>query len=221
MEKEFWNERWSMGQIGFHLGEVNPHLVRQYDHLPLLPASEILVPLAGKSLDLRFFMEAGHHVTAIELSQLAIKAFFEAQGLNPSQRSEGAFVRYETDQMVFLQGDFFELRPTQIAPPSLIYDRAALVAMPPSMQSRYVTQLIHLAQGAPLFLVTLDYPPDEMQGPPFPISKAQVEALFGSTHDIQALDTRDELEHNPPFKAKGLTRFTESAWLLTPLNQNG
>jgi thiopurine S-methyltransferase len=220
MEKEFWKERWSLGQIGFHLGEVNPHLVRQFDRLPLLPASEILVPLAGKSLDLRFFTEEGHHVTAVELSGLAIEAFFEEQGLSATQSNEGSFIRYTTDQIVFLEGDFFELRPANLAPPTLVYDRAALVAMPPSMQDRYVKQLIQLAQGAPIFLVTLDYPPNEMQGPPFPISASRVEALFSQTHAIEALDCRDELEQNPHFKDKGLTRFTESAWLLSPLNQS-
>ena len=219
MEKEFWKERWSLGQIGFHLGEVNPHLVRQYDRLPLLPASEILVPLAGKSLDLRFFTEEGHHVTAIELSSLAIEAFFEEQGLIATQHDEGSFVFHETDQITFLEGDFFALEPSSIAAPTLVYDRAALVAMPPELQSRYKDQLIRLAQGAPIFLVTLDYPPHEMQGPPFPITEVRVNELFGTTHTILPLDCRDELEQNPHFKAKGLTRFTESAWLLTPLNQ--
>ena len=65
MEPDFWLERWSEGRIGFHLPRVNPHLERHHDVLS--PRCRVLVPLAGKTLDLWWLREQGHEVTAVEL----------------------------------------------------------------------------------------------------------------------------------------------------------
>ncbi|HCW96934.1 MAG TPA: thiopurine S-methyltransferase, partial [Pseudomonas sp.] len=30
MNEAFWHERWARNEIGFHLGEVNPYLLRHW-----------------------------------------------------------------------------------------------------------------------------------------------------------------------------------------------
>ena len=60
MDANFWEKRWETGQIGFHLAEVNPLLVRHHHVLP--PRARVFVPLCGKSLDLVWLAKEGHAV---------------------------------------------------------------------------------------------------------------------------------------------------------------
>ena len=52
MQPDFWRSRWTAGQIGFHEGKPNQHLVK---HVAALgKAKHVLVPLCGKAEDLAF-----------------------------------------------------------------------------------------------------------------------------------------------------------------------
>ena len=76
MDTDFWLERWQNNQTGFHQDEINSYLTRYWSGLGLTQGSRVLVPLCGKSLDMLWLAEQGHSVVGIELSRLAIEAFF-------------------------------------------------------------------------------------------------------------------------------------------------
>ena len=48
------------------------------------------MPLCGKSLDLTWLAAQGLRVTGVELSHIAVEAFFPEQQLEPSIPQEGA-----------------------------------------------------------------------------------------------------------------------------------
>ncbi len=50
MQADFWHARWANNQIGFHLDEINPYLMRHLSRLRLQAGEQILVPLCGKTL---------------------------------------------------------------------------------------------------------------------------------------------------------------------------
>ena len=63
----------------------------------------------------------------IELSQIAVEAFFSENSID-FERHEGArFVRYRAPNITLLQGDFFELAADDLASCGLVYDRASLI----------------------------------------------------------------------------------------------
>lgn len=72
-----------------------------------------------------------------------------------------------------------------------------------------------LAQGAPIFMVTLDYNPSEMAGPPFPLSHTRMRELFKDPYQPLLIESRESLNDNPGLASRGLTGLTESVWLLT------
>ena len=76
MEADFWHDRWEKDLTGFHLDEVNPYLKEKWSVLNLKAAARVFVPLCGKSLDLIWLAEQGFDVIGIELSPLAVQAFF-------------------------------------------------------------------------------------------------------------------------------------------------
>ena len=77
MQADFWHARWANNQIGFHLDEINPYLMRHLSRLRLQAGERILVPLCGKTLDLAWLAAQGLEVLGVELSEKAVSDFFE------------------------------------------------------------------------------------------------------------------------------------------------
>ena len=83
MHEDFWQARWARDEIGFHLDEVNPYLLRYWSQLSAQSGERVLVPLCGKTLDLRWLVAQELQVLGVELSRKAIEDFFAEQGLQP------------------------------------------------------------------------------------------------------------------------------------------
>ena len=216
MEKDFWLERWKNEQIGFHEQEANPFLTEYWQALHLVPGSKVFVPLCGKSVDMQWLRSQGHPVIGVELSEKAAQDFFKENDYTASVAKVNTFVCYEANNIEIKCGDFFDLSKAELASVNAVYDRASMVALPLEMRQRYVQ---HMAKILPpktqILLITFDYPPAEMQGPPFSVSPANVEALYREYAEIRQLAETDVLPQNPRFKSKGLTRLHESVFLLT------
>ena len=74
--RSFWQKRWDDGQTGWHEGKPNDLLVRHLGRLGLAPKSRVLVPLAGKAVDVGWIAEQGHEAVGVELRMNAVEAFF-------------------------------------------------------------------------------------------------------------------------------------------------
>jgi thiopurine S-methyltransferase len=215
MDPDFWHERWRTNQIGFHQGDVNSFLVRYWKSLALNEGGRILVPLCGKSRDMFWLLEQGYAVVGVEISPLAVEAFFAENRLTPVIIREARGVRWKTKDLEILCGDFFELERGDIGVCQGVYDRAALIALPPPMRARYVKHLSTLLERHVRgLLLTMDYNQSEMDGPPFSVSDAEVSRLFADTCTVQQLSSTDILHSQPRFLERGLTRLSEQAWRM-------
>lgn len=212
---DFWIERWQKGDIGFHQPEGNDLLVRHWPALGAPPGSTVFVPLCGKSLDMVWLAAQGHRVIGIELSPLAVDDFFREQGVEADTRAQGRFVVRSAGPITIWCGDIFELPAEVTREVAAVYDRAALVAFPRSLQGRYAQKLGELLPAAaPMLLVSLAYPVGQIPGPPFSTPLMNVAELFGDTYDVDVLETRDGLAKSPPLKARGVTSLEETAYVL-------
>ncbi len=217
MDAEFWKKRWENDETGFHLDEVNPFLPRFWPQLHIHNKSQVFVPLCGKSLDLCWLREQGHEVWGVELSPLALQQFFSKQGLKPEIHRAGAFEIWQAEGIRLFCGDFFELTPELLGQPSVVYDRASMIALPPVMRPDYVRHLQLLAPASvPRLLVTLDYEQVQMDGPPFAVSEPEVQVLYGDSFQIEKIFSEDILAENERFQQRGLTRLEESVYLFHP-----
>ncbi|AZD30923.1 thiopurine S-methyltransferase [Pseudomonas chlororaphis] len=215
MQPEFWHKRWEQNQIGFHLSEVNPYLQRYWPQLELAPGSRVLVPLCGKSLDLSWLASQGHQVLGIELSEKAVQDFFSEQQLQPRVSLRGGFTVYEYGPIQLWCGDFFALQATDVADCQALYDRAALIALPPEMRERYAAHLQSiLPQGCQGLLITLDYDQALMAGPPFAVLDDEVKALLGKRWQLRVEEERDILGESWKFLQGGVTRLEERVYRL-------
>ena len=69
---ENWLERWRVGRTGWHEAGGNQGLKRHW----VAVGRRVLVPLCGKTPDLLWLEERGNAVTGVELSEIAVQAFF-------------------------------------------------------------------------------------------------------------------------------------------------
>lgn len=218
MEPTFWQERWARNQIGFHLPEVNPYLLRHWPSLTLAQGAKVLVPLCGKSLDLMWLASNGYHVLGVELSEQAVEAFFNEQNLTPRITRHGVFKVYQADLIEVWCGDFFALDAGILADCTALYDRAALIALPPLMRAQYAEQLNSLLRpGCQGLLITLDYDQTQKAGPPFAVTDDEVKVLLGFQWNLEVLDTQDILGESWKFVQDGVTRLEECVYRLTKI----
>lgn len=217
MEAEFWFEKWEKAEIGFHQDTVHGLLVRHWPVLGAGSGGRVFVPLCGKSLDMVFLLQQGCEVVGCELSPIAIRQFFAEQSLEDSATVVGGMPVHAAEGIRLIEGDFFRLTVEQAGAVDAVYDRAALIAMPPALQERYAAQLLALTPvTAPMLLITLDYDPAEMSGPPFATPAGQVRRLFGERYAVRLLEEVDALAANPALQSRGLSALTETAWHLWP-----
>lgn len=216
MHEEFWQARWARNEIGFHRSEVHPALPAQWPALGLAADSEVLVPLCGKSLDMPWLAARGHRVLGVELAEKAVHEFFAEQELAAVVSADGALRRHQAAGIALLQGDFFTVTPAQTAECRGYYDRAALIALPAEMRRGYVAHLTALLSGGCVgLLVTLDYPQEQREGPPFAVSDAEVRELYGADWEIELLTDEDVLADNAGFHALGVRWLRERVYRLT------
>jgi thiopurine S-methyltransferase len=215
MDKDFWLERWHEGKIGFHQDRVTPLLEKYWDALELPAGSTVFVPLAGKSLDMAWLAARGHRVLGVELSELAVQQFFAEHGLVPTIGDSRFGRHYVFGSIELICGDAFALDAALLADCAAVYDRAALIALPPTMRQRYADELYaRLPTGCRGLLVTLEYPQHEKAGPPFSVEESEVHALFGRDWRIDLLERRDILAEQPGFIAEGVSALHISAYRL-------
>lgn len=193
MEHAFWHRRWQEGRIGFHQGEINPWLRQYWSKLVKEPGAKVLVPLCGKSQDMLWLREQGHEVLGIELSDIAGRDFFHDQGVEVEAITIDNYHRRERDGIVLLTADLFELPWEVFRGIGAVYDRAALIALPPAMRRRYAERLVQrIESGVEVLLVTLEFAGDS--GPPFAVFENEVRDLFEPGFTVIKLAVGDPVE---------------------------
>src|SRR5207249_3751818 len=105
-----------------------------------------------------------------------------------------------------------------LGPIPAVYDRAALISWAPEQRAAYVKHITDLTNpGTQTLLVTMEYPQEQMKGPPFSVAADEVERLYSRHHEIRALGTRDILANEPRLRSRGLTQLHETCYRLTRL----
>lgn len=215
MDPDLWLDRWRSGRIAFHRSGINATLRERWADLGIPAQARVFVPLCGKSRDMAWLRSQGHEVLGVELSPIAARDFFAENGLTPERSAHGPFERWHAGGITILTGDFFELSPADLEGVAGVYDRASLIALPPDLRERYASRMREsLPPGARMLLLTLSYPEDEMTGPPYSVTSAEVRRLYARGFDVTLLAQKDALAENPELRQRGLTKLVEEAYRI-------
>ena len=205
---DVWLERWREGRIGWHEVDGSALLRRHWPRL--VRGSRALVPFCGKSVDLLWLAAQGMDVVAVEISELAVRAFFADNDLAFENTVDGGLQCYRATSAPIRVycGDYFEFRAE---PCQALFDRGALVAVADTERERYVAHTNSLLEAdAFKMVITLEYDQKVVAGPPYSIQAALVKSYWS---DLACVHSRNDIETgSPKFRKAGLTEVIESVW---------
>jgi len=212
MQHDFWHKKWEKNEIGFHLAEANPLLVKHLPTLQLKQGARIFLPLCGKTLDIACLLAAGYRIAGAELSSIAIEDLFSSLNLTPNIKQLGEVTHYSALNIDIFVGDIFTVSPAMLGAVDAIYDRAALVALPEEMRKRYTAHLMALTNNAPQLLICFEYDQSLHAGPPFSICADEVKQHYQARYDLTFLASEVVAGG-----LKGQCAASEHVWHLKPL----
>lgn len=214
MEANFWHQRWASGDIGFHEGQANALLVAHFDKLNLAAGERVFLPLCGKTRDIAWLLARGYRVVGIELSTRAIDELFSELGVEPHIERVANMIHYSAQHIDILVGNLFDLSIRQLGPVNAVYDRGALVALPAALRQQYADHIQNITNTARQLLITYEYDPAQMDGPPFSVAEAEVKQLYASSYILSCIE-RKHVEG----RLKGKVVASENAWRLERSNE--
>jgi thiopurine S-methyltransferase len=139
-------------------------------------------------------------------------------GVPAKRRILDDFDVYEAAKLRLFRGDFFALTPELLGSVSAVFDRAALISWTPELRATYVNHITELTNpGTQTLLVTMEYPQEQMKGPPFSLSADDVERLYAPHHEIRELSRQDILANEPRLRSRGVAQLHEVCYRLTRL----
>jgi thiopurine S-methyltransferase len=156
----------------------------------------------------------GHSVIGVELSEQGCHAFFDENSLryqkSSLQGSGGHFTLYESGKIRIFQGDFFDLEGSMLPQIGALYDRAALIALPPALRESYAAQILRLlasnATRENFTFLQIVLEKTDSDGPPFSVSEAELKRHYGAIFEMKLL-SREKVDMETFYEAVYLLRF--------------
>lgn len=165
---EYWSNVWSEGVIRFHQSQYNSQMKTYFDQFDLKDKN-VLIPLAGKSKDILYFLERGASVTAIEFCEQAVIDFFNENQINFTKVGNC----FEARNLKFYACDFFHFH--SLIPFDVLYDRASQVVFGKNDRPAYYSHIQTMINNRTLMLLySVDHTGNPDYGPPFKIPKTEI-----------------------------------------------
>ena len=210
-----WHSRWESNKIGWHAEQVNQNLIDYFSKLDLADGDKIFVPLCGKSIDMFYLLKRGLKVVGVEMSEIAAQQFFSENKLEYSISKVDGLMLYEGDGIRIYCGDYFDLKFIHIKEVKAVYDRASLIALDEELRQKYVKHLSDIISlDVRMLLLTLNYPQHQRSGPPFAVSKSEVDELFRGSFHCRELYCISDIENEPMFQNLGVDFVEKAVYLL-------
>lgn len=205
MEKKYWINRWCENDIGFNQDAPNEHLVKYFPLLDLPTDARVLVPLCGKSVDMIWLFEQGYRIVGVELSEIAAQTFFEENDFAFEHKQVENFQCYYNEKITLYAGDIFSLSKELLGEVAAVYDRGALIALPPAMREKYITHIKHLCDpNTQQLIISLAYAEDPQNMPPFSVLPKEIEDGYIDQFVIKTLSQAWSEPDSKPFFERGI-----------------
>jgi len=221
MEISYWQSRWHKNNTGWHMDDIYPLLTKLWPRLSIKPDTNVLVPLCGKSLDLHWLTDRGHHVTGVEVSRKALRKVMDRHSGDFTEDASHGFTIYHSELLELWEGDFLKLPANEIPKPDIIYDKAAIVALPPERRELYARKLLECCgKHTQILLQTFEYNQEEMNGPPFSVTEEELNQLLGKHFEFTLMHEQSKMDELSKFQRRGLSSYLiEKVYHLKPVHR--
>ena len=195
----FWEALYASSQDGWELGEPAPSLVAWLDGGgSFAPGARVAVPGAGRGHDARLLARRGYVVTGFDFAEVAVA---EARRLAERDGVSATFERL----------DVFALKPDFGHAFDAVWEYTCFCAVDPDRRPEYARVLHDILKPGGSLLACFYPLRDGTDGPPFPVSRAGIEATLAPYFDI--------LESGPPQASPERRRGLE--WLVAARRRAG
>merc|ERR1712136_169076 len=206
---KMWQSRWEEGRTGWHKDQVNPHLEEFFTHFTGdVFKKRILVPMCGKSVDLKWLYDKGMNVQGVELVEQPIIEFFAEQGLDYTVRESdvlpGCKIYKHGERMTLYVCDIFKVTVDLLGGLcEFLYDRAAIGAIEYAEKRNY-TNVIQsvLAPNAQGLIESMLFDPAMHPCPPSSTSEEDIEKFYGRRFTVQVLSAKKSAELPDWYRSK-------------------
>jgi SAM-dependent methyltransferase len=176
----FWDSRYRSGTTPWDAGCVPPYLE---SWLEARAPMRVLVPGCGSGYEIRAFVEHGHDVTAIEISEAAIATAAKALGPLATRVKKADFFQFD-------------------APPfDLVYERAFLCALPRRLWPAWAARAAELVRPGGELAGFFYFDTNE-RGPPFGIAQTRLDELLCPSFELCSRVEIPQGDSIPVFKGK-------------------
>ncbi|XP_046853516.1 probable thiopurine S-methyltransferase isoform X2 [Xenia sp. Carnegie-2017] len=161
-------------------------------------ACKILVPFCGKTLDLLWLVENGHHAIGVELIQKAVDDFFQENKISFKVKTVDGYQCFEAfdGKLTIFVGDYFKLSSLLIGGKvDGIWDCNALGALVPNDWDRHLKtslELLDPSHGRILIQAFLYDDKAHPEGPPCSVSEEELKRRLGSEYEVELLSKRSD-----------------------------
>lgn len=206
----FWNNRWTAGNTGWHLPEVNASLKKHSDLLfetIVGGGARVLVPLCGKTVDMEFLVQkrvVGQVVGVDGIAQALTEYAAEHPDMEitPGESTNG-YGTWKGIKTTLLHGDFFSLdAKTAGGTFDAAWDRGSLVAIQPNLREAYVEKMGELMtkpNGRILLSTIVRVSGDLTTGPPFSIDEKEVRRLYEGKDWVASIELLEKYDGSQGF----------------------
>lgn len=172
LNKEFWEQKYEKGEMGWDIGTISTPLKEYIDQLTDKNL-KILIPGAGNAYELHYLIEKGFpNVFVIDIAR------------QPLENIKKRIPNFPEHQL--LDGNFFDLAVNNF---DLILEQTFFCALDPSLRTGYVKKIKQLLQpNGKLAGLLFNFPLTE-SGPPFGGSISEYKNLFQGHFNIKTLET--------------------------------
>jgi thiopurine S-methyltransferase len=184
----FWLNKWTSNAMGFHEDCIHPLLKKYWSATFSTTHRNVLVPLCGKSKDLLYLRTQGHNVLGIEISEIAITAFFTENKLKYERTQESNHAIFHAEGLTIYCADMLNFPQIILPKIDMVYDRAALIALSYQQRRTYSGWLTEAMEtGCKSLVITLTYDESKFSPPPYLVNSMELSTLYQDNWNITHL----------------------------------
>jgi len=186
-----WQSRWDANTPSWHFHEVNPILQTFFPTISsgvTLKGKRFLVPLCGKSIDMKWLYDQGLTVIGIEAIEKGILEFFSEQGLEFERKDYESYSVFSTkdSRLQIFQGNLFGFDETNIGKFDFFFDRGGLVAVELNEREAYIDFFAKIMKPQSVGLVEVfEYDQSLATRQPFPVSLDEIDKLYQNDFEYE------------------------------------
>ena len=140
---EFYDAKYSKGYSPWHMDSVNYNLLKHYPNIQPAgePLRKILVPMAGKTVDIKWLADKGHEVVAVEISQSACREVFQRDDIPFEELDcpavKGKLFRSLDGKIKMYCCDIFNFTAEIEGQFKSVWERGAVIAFEEDLRKKY------------------------------------------------------------------------------------